>query len=61
MARHEWRFMSGRFLGGKKRDGWHGHEAKKPSHSITLGYFLRNGWNYCHITAFLIDSQEKFP
>jgi hypothetical protein len=34
---------------------------KNPSHSNTSGYFLRKGWNYCHTTAFLIDSQAKIP
>jgi hypothetical protein len=39
-------------------DGWN---PKNPSHSSTFGQFLIKGWNYCQITAFLIDSQAKFP
>jgi hypothetical protein len=34
---------------------------KNPDHSNTSGYFLRKGWNYCHTSAFLIDSQAKIP
>jgi hypothetical protein len=36
-------------------------KAKNTDHSNTSGSFLRKGWKYCHIIAFLLDSQAKIP
>jgi len=58
--------LNGRFMrdGISVADGQldgEGLDSKNPSHSSTFGWFLIKGWNYCQITAFLIDSQAKFP
>jgi len=57
----ERQFMSGLPERPHARDLPHSPFKKFPQLSITLPTFLRNGWNYVHTSAFLLDSQAKFP